>query len=195
MSASAAALAGKVGPNAISQLADVLQDRYGVEERRAVLSAAGLAKYLAAPPERMTDEREAAALHQTVRTRHGRDWDNLSWEAGERTARYLLAHRIPGGAQWLLRRMPATWAARMLLGAIAKHAWTFAGSGQFAAHVGDGLISITIADNPIAMPGCPWHGGVFTRLFRTLVSPRVTVVHEACCAEGAAACRFALRWR
>ncbi len=195
MSAVAAELAGKVGPNAIIQLADVLQDRFGAEERRTALRAAGLAKYLAAAPERMTDEREAAALHQTVMERHGRDWDDLSWEAGQRTADYLLAHRIPRGAQWLLRRIPAAWAARLLVSAIAKHAWTFAGSGAFSAHTGNGAITITIAGNPIAMPGCPWHRGVFTHLFRTLVSPSVTVSQEECCAHGDEACRFVIRWR
>jgi divinyl protochlorophyllide a 8-vinyl-reductase len=99
-------LAGKVGPNAIIQLADVLADRLGLEERAAALRAAGLAHYLARDPERMTDEREAAALHHAVQARRADDWDELSWEAGTRTAEYLLEHRIPKGAEWLLRRLP-----------------------------------------------------------------------------------------
>lgn len=186
--------AGKVGPNAIIQLADVLADRLGLEERAAALRAAGLAKYLAADPERMTDEREAAALHRAVQARQPRDWDELSWEAGERTAEYLLANRIPKGAQWLLRRMPAAWSAWMLLRAIRSHAWTFAGSGAFSAGMERGGVVIAIAANPIAMPGCPWHRGVFTRLFRELVSPRVMVRQEACCAHGAQACTFVIGW-
>ncbi len=186
--------AGKVGPNAIIQLADVLADRLGLEERAAALRAAGLARYLAADPERMIDEREAAALHRVVQVRQPRDWDELSWEAGERTAEYLLANRIPKGAQWLLRRMPAAWSARMLLRAIRSHAWTFAGSGDFSARMERGAVVIAIAANPIAMPGCPWHRGVFTRLFRELVSPRVLVRHEACCAHGARDCTFVIGW-
>jgi len=187
-------LAGKVGPNAIIQLADVLADRLGREERAAALRAAGLAKYLAADPERMTDEREAAALHLVVQVRQPRDWDELSWEAGTRTAEYLLEHRIPKGAQWLLRRLPPAWSARLLLRAIRAHAWTFAGSGAFSARMERGAVVVTIAANPIAMPGCPWHRGVFTRLFAELVSPRVLVRHEACCAGGGKACTFLIGW-
>ena len=186
--------AGKVGPNAIIQLADVLADRLGLEERAAALRAAGLAHYLARDPDRMTDEREAAALHRVVQARRAGDWDELSWEAGERTAEYLLENRIPKGAQWLLRRLPPAWSARMLLRAIRVHAWTFAGSGAFAARMERGAVVIAIAANPIAMPGCPWHRGVFTRLFRELVSPRVLVRHAACCAHGESACSFVIAW-
>ncbi|WP_298194762.1 bacteriochlorophyll 4-vinyl reductase [Novosphingobium sp.] len=186
--------AGKVGPNAIIQLADVLADRLGLEERAAALRAAGLAHYLARDPERMTDEREAAALHLVVQARQPSDWDELSWEAGERTAEYLLENRIPKGAQWLLRRLPPAWSARMLLRAIRVHAWTFAGSGTFAARMERGAAVISITDNPIAMPGCPWHRAVLTRLFRELVSPRVLVRHEHCCARGEQACSFVIGW-
>ncbi len=185
---------GKVGPNAIIQLADVLADRLGLEERAATLHAAGLAQYLAADPERMTDEREAAALHKAVQARQPDDWDELSWEAGERTAKYLLAKRIPKGAQWLLRRLPPAWSARMLVRAIRAHAWTFAGSGEFSAQFERGAVVIAIAHNPIAMPDCPWHRGVFTRLFRELVSPHVLVRHEHCCARGDEVCTFRIGW-
>ena len=193
MSAAAHPL-GKVGPNAIIQLADVLQDRFGPEERWAALHAAGLDQYLAAPPERMTDEQEAAALHKAVMARHTLDWDDLSWEAGTRTAHYLLANRIPRGAQWLLRHLPPALSARLLVRAIAQHAWTFAGSGAFAARMDKRGMTITIADNPIAMPGCPWHRAVFTQLFQVLVSPHVGVTHEQCCASGCSVCRFVIRW-
>lgn len=187
-------VAGKVGPNAIIQLADVLADRLGLDERAAALRAAGLAHYLARDPERMTDEREAAALHKVVQARQPHDWDELSWEAGERTAEYLLEHRIPRPAQWLLKRLPPAWSARILLRSIRAHAWTFAGSGAFSAWTQPGAIVIGIAHNPIAMPSCPWHRGVFTRLFGELVSPRILVCHDHCCANGEAACIFRIGW-
>ena len=187
-------VAGKVGPNAIIQLADVLADRIGLDERAAALRAAGLAHYLACDPERMTDEREAAALHKVVQARLPQEWDELSWEAGERTAGYLLEHRIPKPAQWLLKRLPPAWSARLLLRAISAHAWTFAGSGAFSARIERDAIVIEIAQNPIAMPSCPWHRGVFTRLFRELVSPRVLVLQERCCAQGERACIFRIGW-
>lgn len=185
---------GKVGPNAIIQLADVLADRLGLDERAAALRAAGLAHYLLRDPERMTDEREASALHKVVQARQPQEWDELSWEAGERTANYLLEHRIPRGAQWLLRRVPPAWSARLLLRAIRAHAWTFAGSGEFSARIERGAAVIAITGNPIAMPGCPWHRGVFTRLFRELVSPHVLVRHEHCCARGDEVCTFRIGW-
>jgi divinyl protochlorophyllide a 8-vinyl-reductase len=199
MSPPAAALAapagpGKVGPNAIIQLAAVLREAHGAAAEAATLRAAGLACYLDRPPSRMTDEREAAALHRTVMDRYAADWEDLSWRAGERTADYLLAHRIPRAVQWLLRRLPAGWAARILVRAIARHAWTFAGSGTFAAAVRRRGITLEIAGNPVAMPGCPWHCGVFTALFRTLVSPRSLVRHEHCGAWGDSTCRFVIAW-
>lgn len=187
--------AGRVGPNAIIQLAAVLRERHGAVAEAATLQAAGLGHYVATAPARMTDEREAAALHRTVMDRYAGEWHGMSWQAGERTARYLLAHRIPRPVQVLLRLLPPAWAARLLVRAIARHAWTFAGSGRFAARVQPGRVVLEIAANPVAMPGCPWHCGVFTQLFRTLVAPRVTVRHEHCVGWGDPACRFVAAWR
>jgi divinyl protochlorophyllide a 8-vinyl-reductase len=57
-------------------------------------------------------------------------------EAGQRTAEYLLANRIPRPAQWLLRVLPASIGMRLLSRAMAQHAWTFAGSGHFRVRFG-----------------------------------------------------------
>lgn len=190
-----AAGGGTVGPNAIIQLAAVVRERYGAAAAAATLRAAGLDHYVAAAPTRMTDEREAAALHRAVAERFGSEWEALSWRAGEQTADYLLAHRIPRPIQWLLRRLPPAWAARVLTRAIARHAWTFVGSGSFAATAGRKTITLEIAANPVAMPGCPWHCGVFSRLVRSLVSPNATVRHDRCEAWGDSACRFIISWR
>ena len=142
----------------------------------------------------MIAEHEAAALHRTVMARYTGDWSDLSAEAGDRTARYLLAHRIPQAAQAMMRLLPAAWAARLLVAAIRRNAWTFAGSGHFSGQVAAGAVTLSIAANPLALPGCPWHGAVFARLFRTLVSPRAEVIHPDCCAHGAPSCRFEVRW-
>jgi divinyl protochlorophyllide a 8-vinyl-reductase len=40
------------------------------------------------------------------------------------------------------------------------------------------------------VPLCHWHRGVFERLYRMLVTDRARVREVACCACGAAACRF-----
>jgi hypothetical protein len=52
-------------------------------------------------------------------------------KAGQGTADYILAHRIPGPAKALIRALPAPLGARLLTAAIARHAWTFTGSGRF----------------------------------------------------------------
>ena len=78
----------------------------------------------------------------------------------------------------MLEALPASLASRQLLSAIARHAWTFAGSGRYAAG-----------------PVCHWHAGVFETLFRTLVHPRSRARETACCAAGAPACRFEIDWR
>jgi divinyl protochlorophyllide a 8-vinyl-reductase len=189
----------RVGPNAILQVAAVLRERCSEQDARAVFSAAGLVRYLSCPPEHMTDEREAAALHRALFRRFPNQGPALAAEAGTRTADYLLAHRIPKLAQVVLKRLPAGWAARLLVKAIGRHAWTFAGSGAFRATFGASptapALVLEIAHNPLAMPDCPWHQAVFTRLFQELVSPTVRVRHTDCCARGQPVCRFELDWR
>jgi divinyl protochlorophyllide a 8-vinyl-reductase len=44
-------------------------------------------------------------------------------DAGHRTADYRLANRIPGPVQWALKPLPPALASRILLSAIAKHAF------------------------------------------------------------------------
>src|SRR6056297_836771 len=118
---------GRIGPNAVLQLLPVLD---AAEPGLAVrmLAAAGLD----GPPSDagLMDEGPAAALHRTVR-RARPDADALLARAGRGTADYILAHRIPGPAQAMLRALPGPVAAPLLARAIARHAWTFAGSGRF----------------------------------------------------------------
>jgi divinyl protochlorophyllide a 8-vinyl-reductase len=94
-------------------------------------------------------------------------------EAGQGTADYILAHRIPGPAKWLIRALPATLGARLLTAAIARHAWTFAGSGRFRV-VANAPLALEIADNPLGFGG-DWHAAVFERLYQSLVWPRARV--------------------
>ena len=101
--------------------------------------------------------------------------------------------------QWLLKRLPATLAARVLLQAIGRHAWTFAGSGQFHAVAGRPCV-LTIHDNPLCRgvatqaPACDFYAAVFARLFAVLVHRRAEVVEVACQAMGEPACVFEPRW-
>jgi len=191
--AAAAVPSGRVGPNAILQVAAALRVAGGEALARRVFADAGLAGLLEAPPDSMIDERAVARLHGALaRALPEREAEALARDAGRRTARYILDHRIPPLAQRVLRALPAGPAARLLLAAIGRNAWTFAGSGRFSARPGRPAV-IEIAANPVATPGCPWHRGVFEGLFPHLASPGSAVVETACCARGAPACRFEIR--
>ena len=188
----------RIGPNAILQMVPVLDAQTGPEMRRALLAEAGVIEL--PDGSGMIPEGPAAALHQALRRRLPHEAPGIARAAGLGTGDYILAHRIPRPAQALLRALPAPLAAPILARAIAKHAWTFAGSGRFAVAPGRPL-TFTLADNPVvrgetsAVPLCHWHVAVFERLFRALVSPRVRVTETECCAQGAPACRFELRLR
>jgi len=180
----------RVGPNAIIQLGEALLDRHGRELAREVYEAAGVCGLLDHPPQRMVDEQLVATLFRALRRRLPADEASaVAADAGERTARYLLANRIPGPARALLKALPAPLSARLLLRAMAANAWTFAGSGSFRARAGSPH-RVEIVANPIAMPGCVWHVAVFQTLFRALVAPRARAWQTACCREGALACSF-----
>jgi divinyl protochlorophyllide a 8-vinyl-reductase len=162
--------------------------------------AAGLAPYLAAPPERMVDEAEVIRLHQVVRgALEAGAARRVAVDAGRRTGDYLLGHRIPRPVRLGLRLLPPGLAARALVAAIGRHAWTFAGSGSFAAHPGRPLV-LTVAGCPLcrgaaaAEPLCDYYAATFERLFQALVSGRARVRETACQAQGAAACRFEVAW-
>jgi divinyl protochlorophyllide a 8-vinyl-reductase len=190
----------RIGPNAITRVAEALLADVGASLTVSIFDRAGLEAYLAKPPQQMVDETEVARLHLLLRealdTATAR---RVAIDAGHRTGDYLLAHRIPGPLQWILRVVPAPIACRLLLSAIGRHAWTFAGSGQFRSRVGD-TVMLEITDNPMcrgslsAVPVCDYYAATFERLFRVLVHPRASVVELACEATGAKACLFEVRW-
>jgi divinyl protochlorophyllide a 8-vinyl-reductase len=197
---STVAAGGHIGPNAITRVAEVLPGLIGERETRAVFERARLAGYLQAPPQSMVDEAEVTRLHQTLRDALGGPLAGLvARQAGQRTADYLLAHRIPKPVQALLQQLPAPWAARLLLQAIRRHAWTFAGSGEFTARAGRPVV-LTIRGNPLCKgvvsdaPACDFYAATFERLFRALVHRDARAVEVACEARGDAECRFELRW-
>ncbi len=121
---------GVVGPNAVLQLFDPLHAAGGDSLLEDVFRRAGLSHYLATPPLAMVPQEEARRLFGAVREFLGPDeGDAVLWQAGAGTAAYVMANRIPAFARGLLRVLPPRPAARLLLTAIQRHAWTFAGSG------------------------------------------------------------------
>jgi divinyl protochlorophyllide a 8-vinyl-reductase len=188
------ALDGRIGPNAIIRLAEAARDRMGPACCACVFRDAGLGAYLDAPPERMVLEGEVVALYAALEGRAGPQAPGIAADAGRRTADYLLAHRIPKPVQWVLKRLPPPVAARILLGAIGKHAWTFAGTGRFTAQGGS---RVAVEGGPFADPGPAaeplraFYAAVFERLFRRLVSPNARASAEL----AGVSCAIALAWR
>jgi divinyl protochlorophyllide a 8-vinyl-reductase len=192
---------GRVGPNAITRVAEALRAHRGERLCREVFAAAGLAHHLDAPPARMVAEEEVAALQAALRERLGdAHAGRIAREAGRLTAEYLLAHRIPRPVQWLLRALPAGLAARLLLLAIARHAWTFAGSGALSVTPGH-PVRVAITGCPLCRgqqaghPLCELYAVTLERLFVRLVHPGAVAREVDCAAMGAPACVFLIAWR
>lgn len=191
----------RIGPNAIIQMREVLIERLGPREAGRILSRAGLRAYVSEPPDAMVDEGEVAALHGALRAACGEARAaDLGFEAGLRTGRYLLAHRIPAPARAVLGLLPALLASRLLLEAIARHSWTFAGSGRFAV-LATSPARVRISDCPLVrglrlrQPGCAFYAGTFEALFRALVHRDARARQTACEGRGDAACLFEISWR
>lgn len=163
---------GRVGPNAIIRMAEALDELEGRETCARIFAAAGLSPYLAALPTDMVDEHEVAALYRATWLGLTPDRAALvARDAGRRTGDYLLENRIPKLAQRVLTFLPRGIALRILLGAIGRHAWTFAGSGEFSYELG-GEPSIRIQRSPLCLnlrmsePVCDYFAATFERIFR-----------------------------
>jgi divinyl protochlorophyllide a 8-vinyl-reductase len=194
------AASGRVGPNAITRIDEALVSLVGPALRDRVFAEAGLAGHVQYPPTAMVDETDVARLHRTLRTVLGpAEAQRVSAEAGRLTGAYLLANRIPRAAQAVLRTLPRPLAARLLVRAIARHAWTFAGSGSFSYRFGGGL-ALTIAGSPICRHvddggmACAYSAATFETVFGAMLGPNVRVVETACTAAGDDACRFRVSW-
>lgn len=191
---------GKVGPNSIIRVAEALRALASAEIERQILLEAGLEAYLVKMPEQMVDEREVTRLQRVV-------WAELDEvlarrvfaDAGRRTGDYLLARRIPGPVQTILKLLPPALASRMLLSAIRRNAWTFSGSGHLTAESGK-PVRLALTDCPLcrdatsAKPICDYYAATFERLFRELVATQARVEETQCQALGAPACVFEVRW-
>lgn len=182
----------RVGPNAIIQTSRALEKLCGREARDAIFAAAGFGWMQEREPTDMVRAEAVVALnraiHDNVERQHA---ERIMWHAGVGTARYILANRIPKPAQYALSRLPRGLAAHILLKAIGKNAWTFAG----AAKIQVGRNWIAIEENPICLgrsgfSSCVWHQAVFTTLFEDIIGGDVIVQETHCIARGDKLCRF-----
>ncbi|WP_423955376.1 bacteriochlorophyll 4-vinyl reductase [Bradyrhizobium sp.] len=191
--------AGRIGPNAVTRVAEALWAVEGAHAVSRVFRAANLEPYLSDPPSQMIGEHEVASLHRALHVALGDDRARtVGWIAGQRTADYLLRHRIPFSAQIAMRSMPCGLAGRLLTAAIAGNAWTFVGTGAFSARHGRPM-TFTIRNCLIcrgqtsAAPCCDFYAATFERLFARLVHARTRVSVIACQATGEPACAFAIK--
>jgi len=191
-----AAHTGRIGPNAVIRLAEALDALESKAVTKRLFIAADLEDYVHTPPQAMVPEDDVTLLHRQLRhelsaTRAA----SVSWLAGQRTADYLLANRIPKPVQRLLKLLPARLAAFILLKAIGAHAWTFAGTSRFTWKMGR-PITLTFENCPLCRGGqatapcCGYYAATFERLFRELISAETDVRETECIAAGGAACRF-----
>lgn len=195
-----AAHTGRIGPNAVIRLAEALDALESKAVTKRLFIAADLESYVHAPPEAMVPEDDVTLLHRHLRhdlspTRAA----SVSWLAGQRTADYLLANRIPKPVQRVLKLLPARLAAFILLKAIGAHAWTFAGTSRFTWKMGR-PITLTFEDCPLCRGGhasepcCGYYSATFEGLFRMLISADAAARETECIAAGARACKFELRY-
>jgi divinyl protochlorophyllide a 8-vinyl-reductase len=193
--------AARIGPNSIIRMAEALTACVGADDTARLFAEAGLAHYVETPPGSMVPAADVTTLHRVLRARLDRTtMIEVSRRAGAATGDYLLAHRIPKPAQVVLKMLPPVPAARILIKAMGRHAWTFAGAGRFEGHAGRPT-RLVIAGGPIqaavpdaGVPICDYYAATFERLFRELVTRRATVSEVACEAAGGAACTFEVTW-
>ena len=187
---------GRIGPNAVIRLAEALDALESKAVTKKLFIAANLETYVHALPQAMVPEDDVTVLHRHLRSDLGLGRAaSVSWIAGQRTADYLLANRIPKPVQRLLKLLPARLSAFILLKAIGAHAWTFAGTSRFSWHMGR-PITLTFEDCPLcrhdraAQPCCSYYSATFERLFRELINADASVSETQCIAAGGSACKF-----
>lgn len=180
---------GRVGPNAILQTLQAARQLHGPVLERALFNQLGLTHL----PEQMVDVGLVNCLNDHVFERLGPERARLVMaRAGVLTADYVMENRIPRAVRAVLKHLPARLAQPLLIKAICRNSWTFA--GQSHVWFEDG--ALLIASNPIALGPCVWHESVLTHMLRTLAGPSSLSVQErACVCAGADACRFEITSR
>ncbi len=183
----------RIGPNSIIQTVQSLRDQYGLAQANALLAQGGQASLIEHLPAEMVDEAEFHALVQMLVAQLGpTEAAQVLYEAGQRTARYLLQHRIPRLFQHLVRLLPRRSALWLLLRAISFNAWTFVGSGRF-----DFVVhrhpSISVRVNyPTVSSVASFYGGTFAHLIQVLIDPRTTMQTSTSYSAGGIDCTYTL---
>lgn len=185
----------RVGPNTLIQTLEAVRHQRGRAWSIYLAARAGLPDPL---PQTMVDERLFAALTgELLRELGAAETRLILAEAGEKTGHYVLHNRIPGFAKGGLRLLPRSLRLRSLMKAIAKHAWTFTGSGRFRHRIVSGGAEFTLDPSLVCTvagaathPMGTYYAGAFRMLIRSLVDSRASVDETECTCRGAERCRF-----
>ncbi len=192
---------GHIGPNAIIQTTAALRARVGDTQALALVQQA-TGRTFDSMPEQMVPEGEVLALVQALQQQlDPQAFEGVLRDAGVRTARYLMAHRIPRFVQRLTRVLPATWALRILMQGILRHSWTFAGTAEVehVTHSRRGPDRLVMHHCPMcrgltaSAPLCHFYAATLQTLLTQLVSANARVYECACEANGADSCEFVLQ--
>jgi len=192
--ADASAPGAMIGPNAVLQTLRAIAELEGTACYEAIARSASLP---ATDPDHMIPEAWFVRLVQSLRRA-------LPWarseaalrRAGDYTADYVAANRIPRLFRRLLRALPPRLALPLLLAAFRRHAWTFAGGGRFdtsGSYPGHIILRgcPTCRHGPEATAAGAYYEAAFQGLLR-LAADGVRVHETACEARGDDCCRFSI---
>jgi len=195
--------APKIGPNAVLQTLAAVRDLEGQSLEAAVSARAGLGPPSEWSPGLIPEAWFVAtieALRRELPDPSRRE--AVMAEAGRRTASYVAVHRVPKPFRSLLGALPRSAAVPALLAAFARHAWTFAGRGQFSVE-GRRPRVLVLDDAPTCRgrsePGDgERRGRYYEAAFEGLLAlcgPDIHVHEVACRSQGADACRFRIEYK
>jgi divinyl protochlorophyllide a 8-vinyl-reductase len=167
----------RIGPNALIQTARALEARRGRDEARRLLRLGGMEILMDEDPQGMRDEREFLSLVTFLTgVLPSGELRAVLHDAGRRTGAYVLRNRIPAPVRLLVRPLPRRLRLRLLLGAIGRNAWTFAGSGSYHFQAGDRPV-VSLRHGPPARqvpttePLHAYYQGAIEELLRAMVAP------------------------
>ncbi len=180
----------RIGSDAVLQTLDALGEVGGELLAHKVLEAAGLRYVLDQKLQEMVPQNLFLGLVRAIEDTLPRSQvDLVAVTSGRKTGSVLLEQYIPDMAQKLLHTLPPHVAGPLLLHALEKHSWTFAGSAKVHYEAGPPL-QLVIENNPMAVWGCLWQCALLEAVFRSLISADARVWHMACCAEHKPSCVY-----
>lgn len=183
---------GEIGPNSVLQTMEAMREFAGAGGPPLLAARAGIPRDF---PDGMIPESWFVRLAHEVRSLlDEQDAEAVLRRSGTLTGEYVSRNRVPAPIRLVLRALPPRLAVPLLLQAFRRHAWTFAGSGDF--RIEGPYPGILVLENaPTCRNGsgparsCGYYEAAFESLLQ-LAAPGIRVTETDCTAGGAPACRF-----